>query len=178
MKKDPFQAKSIAPNLYNHPIRSKTSQILPLLVSLKIKLSFFYVTIEASASSHQALLNIAFILQVFLPSYFFVSCYKKGYKNRTKCTSGHVHASCKTWSVFLCLFFLEACASFPLLVKRKEMCAQGIKCTIKKDKSTDTYLVVHRILRIYSIVFSHKKILYLRLGAFFFRKYCRRNQTD
>ena len=76
------------------------------------------------------------------------------------------------------LFFLEACASFPLLVKRKEMCAQGIKCTIKKDKSTDTYLVVHRILRIYSIVFSHKKILYLRLGAFFFRKYCRRNQTD
>ena len=89
-----------------------------------------------------------------------------------------MHASCKTWSVFLCLFFLEACASFPLLVKRKEMCAQGIKCTIKKDKSTDTYLVVHRILRIYSIVFSHKKILYLRLGAFFFRKYCRRNQTD
>ena len=111
-KKDPFQAKSIAPNLYNHPIRSKTSQILPLLVSLKIKLSFFYVTIEASASSHQALLNIAFILQVFLPSYFFASCYKKGYKNRTKCTSGHVHASCKTWSVFLCIILLRGMCLF------------------------------------------------------------------
>ena len=110
-KKDPFQAKSIAPNLYNHPIRSKTSQILPLLVSLKIKLSFFYVTIEASASSHEALLNIAFILQVFLPSYFLFLVIRRDTRIE-QCTSGHVHAPCKTWSVFLCIILLRGMCLF------------------------------------------------------------------